>query len=261
MAKAYISVVSHGHYSLISSLEILVNLKDYNYHLIVIDNLGEINLYEYCKLNSIDYITDTESRGFGANNNYVYNYVCKTYSPKGSDLFICLNPDVLISNKTLLSFIEDVVVNSYDLATINLYLNSSFTIYDKSIRNFPTILDFLKSFLGSNSDYIIDKSKITEPTSVDWCAGSFISIKFSIYKKLQGFNERYFMYCEDLDFCFRYNRLTSNHVKFLPHYKAQHLAGLQNRKLFTKHFMWHISSIIKFMISKVSNSKVLSSIK
>jgi N-acetylglucosaminyl-diphospho-decaprenol L-rhamnosyltransferase len=191
----------------------------------------------------------------------VYNYICKKFKPNSTDLFICLNPDVLITNETLLCFVDEVIQKSYSLATINLYLDSSFTEHDNSVRNFPSIWDFIKSFLRLNSDYIIDKSKITKPIDVDWCAGSFISITFHIYKKLQGFDEKYYMYCEDLDLCYRYHTLTRGNVKFLPHLKAQHLAGLQNRKLFSRHFVWHLSSVFTFIKSKTGRYNICSSVK
>ncbi len=38
---------------------------------------------------------------------------------------------------------------------------------------------------------------------MEWVAGSFIAFKSSSYRKVQGFDENYFMYCEDIDICYR----------------------------------------------------------
>ncbi len=44
---------------------------------------------------------------------------------------------------------------------------------------------------------------IPELEECDWLSGSFMVIKSSIFKEVNGFDENFFMYCEDEDLCLR----------------------------------------------------------
>lgn len=124
---------------------------------------------------------------------------------------------------------------------------------------FPSLKHFIKSFLGLGNSSIVDKSKIIEPCHIDWAAGSFLAIQSCHYLKLGGFDEKYFMYCEDIDICYR-SFLMNIPVKYYPAIHAIHLAKHANRKIFSKHFYWHFSSAIRFLLTKKNLTKMKSSI-
>lgn len=71
-----------------------------------------------------------------------------------------------------------------NLATINLFRNEELTIYDNAIRKFPSLIDFVKSYMIGKNTTIIDKSKIHQPEYVDWAAGSFLILR-AIYLKIK----------------------------------------------------------------------------
>lgn len=64
-----------------------------------------------------------------------------------------------------------------------------------------------------------------------------------------GFDERYYMYCEDIDLCYRL-KLKKIKLVYLPQFKAIHLAMHENRKILSKAFRWHVSNAIYFIIKK-----------
>ncbi|EBA4721521.1 glycosyltransferase family 2 protein, partial [Salmonella enterica] len=74
--------------------------------------------------------------------------------------------------------------------------------------------------------------------------------KAEFFSKLNGFNEKYFMYCEDIDICWRANKIYNTSVLYLPQYVGVHLAQFNNRKILSRHFLWHIKSIILFLMYK-----------
>ncbi|EGR3506856.1 glycosyl transferase family 2, partial [Vibrio parahaemolyticus] len=76
----------------------------------------------------------------------------------------------------------------------------------------------------------------------------FIAIKAIHYKKLNGFDENYFMYCEDIDLCYR-SKQEGESVLYLPNISAIHFAAHNNRKLLSKHFYWHLKSVFRFLIT------------
>jgi len=102
-------------------------------------------------------------------------------------------------------------------------------------------------YVGLKNNTIIDKTVIDTPTFVDWSAGSFLMFRVDLYRKLHGFNQRYFMYCEDVDICWRAKTLYAERVLFVPDLKAMHQAQFNNRRFFSRHFFWHVSSAFRFL--------------
>ncbi|WP_260678162.1 glycosyltransferase family 2 protein [Vibrio furnissii] len=223
-------------------------------NVVVKNNCKDKILSNYCKENNIDIIDDAYGLGFGENNNFCYRYF-KKLGMRDEDLFLVFNPDIYIEPGELKKFIDIVNFEGMGLSTINLYLDREFKKYDHSIRHFPTLKTFILSFLGLGNTTIIDKSNINEIIDVDWGAGSFLCFQSSLYNELEGFDESYFMYCEDIDICYR-SALLGNKLTYVPSVKAIHLAQHSNRNIFSKHFYWHVKSALKFILSRsFGNSK------
>ncbi len=62
------------------------------------------------------------------------------------------------------------------------------------------------------------------PGSPDWVSGACLLARRSILERLAGFDERFFMYCEDQDLCRRV-RATGFDVRFEPSATAAHIGG------------------------------------
>lgn len=256
--NVYISVVSHGHGNLIKELGVLTSLSE-DFHVIVKNNKPDDDLISYAQGKNIDIIDYFYLEGFGSNNNIVYNYCVTELGMRECDLFIVLNPDVSICKESILKLSKEMNVNNILLSTINLYKDFCFSEYDNSIRYFPKLRDFILSFLGMGNRTIIDKNLIDDVSLVDWAAGSFLAFNSGYYSQLKGFDENYFMYCEDIDICYR-SSILSKKVTFFKSIKAVHLAQHSNRKIFSKHFYWHVKSVFRFILSKYHFTKVRSKI-
>lgn len=254
--KVFISVVSHGHCNLIQDLGVLQDLAQ-NYNVVLKLNRQEKDQAEYIRSSGVSVIEKDYGRGFGENNNIVYCYCKKYLNMKNHDIFLVLNPDVIITSNDIDKLIKSYVKNQFKMAAINLYKDREFNVYDNSIRNFPNLSTFILSFLGMTSKYVINKDNITRPERIDWCAGSFIAFNAKHYNDLNGFDENYFMYCEDIDICYR-SKLSGEAVLYLPEVKAVHFAEHSNKKILSRHFYWHLSSILRFLLSKKVNLKIKS---
>ncbi|WP_345841707.1 glycosyltransferase family 2 protein [Shewanella algae] len=252
MKKIYISVISHGHGKLIKKIDCLSKISGFA-TVVVKNNCRDRILVEYCNSNEIVLIDDNYGIGFGANNNLVYKY-CRDVGMENDDLFLVLNPDVELNLDELVRFVDIVNLKKIDFSTINLYLDKDFKKYDKSIRKFPSLKTFVFSFIGLGNDTIIDKNNISSIAEVDWAAGSFLCFKASWYQELSGFDENYFMYCEDIDICYRSFRL-GKYLNYIPTIRAVHCAMHSNRKLFSRHFFWHLRSAIRFLFVRLTKSK------
>ncbi|OLQ76116.1 glycosyl transferase family 2 [Photobacterium proteolyticum] len=254
----YISVVSHGHGGLIKQLDCLANLAE-KFNVVVKLNLKELDLVSYLKENNIHVIDELYGLGFGHNNNVVFSHCSNILKMNDGDTFIVFNPDVISSVEAIEQLVDSMNKEKVPIAAVNLFKDAKYSLPDNSIRKFPSLTQFINSFLGLGNSSIINKKNIIKPTITDWAAGSFLAFTASHYKTLQGFDENYFMYCEDIDICFRSNRLGSP-VTFFPNVKMQHLAEHANRSMFSKHFYWHLKSVIRFLLCKRGLTKVKSSL-
>jgi N-acetylglucosaminyl-diphospho-decaprenol L-rhamnosyltransferase len=254
----FIAVVSHGHSKLIQKLACLSKLAQ-KYTVVVKINKNEQGLVPYLEDNKISCIDDLYGIGFGHNNNVVYRYCKEHLSMKDEDYFLVFNPDVISDETAIDTLIELMINDSVNLAGVNLFKDPYYSIPDNSIRTFPSFPQFVKSFLGMGNSSFINKELVKMPTKVDWAAGSFLAFKVSHYSRLKGFDEGYFMYCEDIDICYR-SQLIDEQVVFYPQIKMQHLAEHQNRSIFSKHFYWHVSSAFRFLLTKHGFTRVKSSL-
>ncbi|SEG65925.1 glycosyltransferase family 2 protein [Vibrio hangzhouensis] len=243
----YISVVSHNHSEIIEQLNCLPHLSE-EFNVIVKLNRKEEKSY-YNRYTQLHILDEQYDIGFGHNNNLVYSYCKKHLGMQPSDYFIVLNPDVFITVTMITNLVSLMTKNNVKIGAINLYKDMNYSIYDESVRDFPILLDFVMSFLGYGNKTVVNKSEIKKPTIVDWAAGSFLVFQSSHYSKLGGFDECYFMYCEDIDICYRSSMINES-VVYFPNIKAVHLAKHSNRKLISKHFYWHVKSIVRYLLSK-----------
>lgn len=254
----YISVISHGHSDLINQLSCLSSLSS-AYQIVIKSNKSKDSFYNLIASKNLYWIDEKYNCGFGHNNNIVFEYCCSERGMTVDDYFIVLNPDVVITSNQIEQLINDMILNDVKLSAINLFKDTDCTIYDNSIRKFPSLIQFTKSFLGLGNSSILDKSKVLTPMQVDWAAGSFLAFKASHYAELGGFDENYFMYCEDIDICYR-SHLIGERVTYFPEIKALHLAKHANRRLFSKHFYWHLTSVLRFLFTKMGLTKSKSSL-
>ncbi|WOZ79003.1 glycosyltransferase family 2 protein [Kosakonia sacchari] len=256
--RVFLSVVSHKHASMIQELQCLPDLAK-KFIVVLKNNVAEESslLSKYCNDNSIYLVDEQYGCGFGANNNFIFKYCVERFNIKAGDIFITLNPDVFITCDEISELANTMQSESIYFSAITLYKDSNHICRDYSIRKFPNLKTFVCSFLGLGNNTMIKQCESV--SRVDWAAGSFLAFDASLYQKLQGFDERYFMYCEDIDICYRAKQL-GHQLTYLPQYSALHLAKHANRKVFSKHFLWHIYSALIFLINsklKLSPKSIL----
>ncbi|MFA0209145.1 glycosyltransferase family 2 protein [Vibrio cyclitrophicus] len=244
----FVSVVSHSHGKVISELNCLLELSE-DIVVVVKNNIEDSNLFTYLEGSNIHLIDSEYFLGFGHNNNIVFSYCKNKLGMRNDDYFIVLNPDLFANSINLKDLIFNMEKQGVQLASVNLFKDSNLEVPDNSIRRFPTLPDFILSFLGLGNPSLIDKKRIFDPVRVDWAAGSLLAFKSSHYDLLKGFDEGYFMYCEDIDICYR-SSLLGERLMFYPHIKLQHLTKHANRSVFSKHFAWHIKGIVRYLCVK-----------
>ncbi|MDZ7320186.1 glycosyltransferase family 2 protein [Kosakonia sacchari] len=259
MGSVFFSIVSHNHLAVLKSMNCVGALAN-KYNVVLKNNVQSESeaLKEYCKEHHIHLVDHLYGNGFGANNNIVYSYCCEHLNMGDDDVFIVLNPDVKIDNNSVEQLVSTMFERKIRVASISLYKDADYNTRDYSVRHFPQLYSFVSSFLGfANKTFI--RSATDQITTVDWAAGSFLAFNAGHYRKLRGFDERYFMYCEDIDICYRSYKM-GYPMQYVPYICAIHLAKHQNRKVFSKHFYWHAKSAFRFLLSKHFNTRIKSTI-
>ena len=94
---------------------------------------------------------------------------------------------------------------------------------------------FLQSLLGAQPP----AQPLHQP---DWVNGAFMLFRTAVFKQLGGFDERYFMYCEDVDICLRLQLAGFGLVRCDA--RVTH-AAQRNTRVNLKHLVWHIASLLR----------------
>ena len=240
----FISVVSHGHKEILEDMKCLPELAKFC-TVVLKSNKDEKGIEDYCLKYNIHLIDDKYGKGFGANNNIVFQYCFDNLDMADNDYFITFNPDCDVSIGSIKTLVESMRLNEHKLATINLYNSKLMDEYDNSLRRYPSLLGFILSFLGLSSSTIVSKENIHNITSIDWAHGSFLAFLSSHYHNLSGFDERYFMYCDDTDICLR-SSLMNEPTYYYPSINGVHLKQAASKKILSKYFFYHVKSVFIF---------------
>ena len=240
-----ISVVSHNQGSLIQELlEDLNSLKKGNFEVIATINIEEEHPFSIDELNfPIKIKKNVKPLGFGENHNLAFDEANGRY-------FCVLNPDIRIQSDPF-SLLIEYLENNRSVGVVSpLIVNEAYSIED-SARRFPTPMRILKRKFtnGKILDYKIGNDFVYP----DWLAGMFMLFKSDTYRSLGGYDENYFMYCEDADICARawYKGYT---VVLMPQVKVIHKARRDSQKK-VKHFVWHVRSLFRYFLSHPFNEK------
>jgi GT2 family glycosyltransferase len=248
----HVAIVSHGHENLLieSRLGGLLS-TDFQHHpnirIWVKDNLPTPALRDFCQAHHVNYIAEQPGKGFGHNNNIIFTKIDQQSGFAEQDFFVVMNPDLSTEPSTLFALAEQMQIEKVQLATLNLYRDAALTQIDTNIRHFPNWLSFLLMPIHKTSTHPYDKHSVTYPTWVEWASGAFLMCAPKHYRQLGGFDESYFMYFEDVDFCYRSFLSLGKTVRYYPQLKAVHSAAHKNRDLFSPHSRWFFSSFLRFL--------------
>ncbi len=234
-----ISIVSHLQGHLLKAL--LDDLKKCcnTYPLEV---LITMNLQEGLPVNARDYPfpvnvhANRYPMGFSENHN-------KAFKRSSGQLFCVMNPDIRINEEVFAELHACLQDETVGLAAPLVVGPNGVT--EDSARRFPTPLRILCKALGGcwGSNYAT-KDETVFP---DWVAGMFMLFRREVFEKMGGFDERYFLYYEDVDLCARL-KLQGYKVVLSPVAKVVHYAQRSSHRDL-KYFKLHQASMLRFFLT------------
>lgn len=165
--------------------------------------------------------------------------------------FLCLlNPDVFLENDTLTKLLTTITTTP-KAAVVVPKLTFPDGRFQASCRQFPTpsnILFSRGSVLGrlfTQKFYTLPEYK--EITPVPAAAGAVMVVRKQLFTSLGGFDERFFMYPEDMDFCLRANQKGYS-VLFIPQATAVHGWGQGSKTGLLRRTWYHHYSIWQYFL-------------
>ncbi|MBD3320194.1 MAG: glycosyltransferase [Chitinivibrionales bacterium] len=149
------------------------------------------------------------------------------------EYLLLLNPDTVISKNTLSACVDFLRSRPGAGIVGPKTLNPDGTLQISCRRSFPTPMIALYRFLGLSrlfpgsrifGQYNLTYMDPDEPAEVDAVSGSFMFMPRKLYKDIGGFDERFFMYGEDLDLCAQ-GRKKGFKVWYCPSTQIVHFKG------------------------------------
>lgn len=210
---------------------------NYQVETIVVDNASTDNsflLAQKIKLSNSKFISSPGNIGFSAGNNYGLKFI----NPS-SKYLLFLNPDTIVEPDTLAGMIKYLDEHpKIDAATCNVILALTGRTQPDCHRGFPTPFNTFWHFFGFGLPKIFSKLKFfngyyltyldfSQPQPIDCCVGAFFMLKKSVGDTVGWWNEKYFFYGEDLDFCYKLKQNYFN-LYFIPDYKITHFQGISS---------------------------------
>jgi GT2 family glycosyltransferase len=116
---------------------------------------------------------------------------------------------------------------------------------EDSARHFPTAFSLFRKLVDERRapEYPVDQGA----QRVDWVAGMFLLLRSEAFRRIGGFDERYFLYYEDVDLCQRLGTVIGP-VIYEPRAEVIHDARRASRRdlrLALRHF----GSALRFLAS------------
>lgn len=227
-----VSLVSHGHGGMVWRLvDQLVACTEVTQVIVTLNIPEAIPVRLHHKVILIE--NDTP-KGFGANHN-------ATFALAKGEFYCVINPDIELAQNPF-GFLVGSLSDLHVGLVAPLVVGTA-GVPEDSMRCFLTPWSMVKRVLGLNSGaYSVRQGGCD--FAPDWVAGMFMLFKSEAYAKVGGFDERYFMYCEDADIC---TRLWKAGYKVVGRLSASviHNAQRASHRNF-RHLSWHVRSMARY---------------
>ncbi len=214
-------------------LSLFKSLEGLQAEIFVVDNASDDGSVEFLKksFSQVHLITNSTNVGFAKANNQALKIAQGKY-------FLLLNPDTLLQENTISTMIKFFEEHQEVGMAGCKILNSDGTLQLPCRRSFPTPwVAFTKIFGLSTlfpksslfAKYNITYKNPDECYEVDAISGSFMMLRKEVYEKIGGLDEEFFMYGEDLDWCYRVQK-TGWKVYYVPFTSIIHYKGESTRR-------------------------------
>ena len=208
-------------------------LKNISHEIYVVDNASVDGSVEMVKnrFSQVKIITNSRNIGFAAANNMAIR-------KSSGEYIVMINPDTVVQEDTFSSLIRFMENNpGTGVATCKI-LNPDGSFSVDSRHSIPTPMTAFWKLIGLNR--LFPKNKVfgrynltfldeNITNCVDAISGSFMFIRHQVIEDVGFLDEDYFMYCEDVDYCYRVNK-SGWKIYYVPESSIIHYKGESTKK-------------------------------
>lgn len=241
--KLSVCIVTYNSAEVIGSAvsSIKEHTRGIDYRLYISDNAsGDNTIEKVAEIDDAKIIQNGGNIGFGKAHNTVITLLDSKYHA-------VVNPDIRLDSDVLTELCE--YLDSHEDAVMVtpkvLFPSGEEQVLPKRKPTFKYLLGRrLPFFKDAVVEYTRSNETFSEPTEIDFCTGCFFVMRTEVFKKLGGFDDRFFMYFEDADITLRAKE--HGKVLFIPSSHVIHCWERSSSKSL-KYLMIHISSMFKFL--------------
>lgn len=237
-----LSIVSHGHGEMLHALldDIAAFEDAADYELIVTLNLASevLDPHRWPTLR-IRIIRNDSPKGFGTNHNQAFEQCTCSW-------FVVLNPDLRMPANPLPALMERARALKDIGAVTPSVVNEAGQIEDHVRRNL-TPWALWRRYRGHRKEHVDTSQPASRTNGFYWLAGMFLAFPAHAYREVGGFDERFFLYCEDYDICARLV-LGGKQLLKVEDARVIHAAQRDSHRS-SRHLRWHLQSLAKVWTS------------
>lgn len=177
-------------------------------------------------------LTENQSPlGFGANHNRAF---ARDATLGASEAFGVFNPDLHLRGNPLAAMAQVLQQDPSAGAAYPRQVDSTGAPSD-SERLLPTPRRLLARYLGARGE------EVAAGARPDWVNAACLLLRREAYEQIGGFDERYHMYCEDVDLCLRLQLAGWGLVRADDAVVEHAAQRASHRNL--RHLAWHLASL------------------
>jgi GT2 family glycosyltransferase len=197
-------------------------------------------------------------RGFAANAN-------AGFAATSGDAVVLANPDTVPAPDAVahLCFFAEQHARCGIAGPQLLYPDGN---WQPSRRRFPTVGGTLvrrtplrwafDPFERQRRHYLLD-DRPDRPVQADWMLGGFLLLRRALLEELGGFDEKFRMYGEDIDLCYRAAKAGWERW-YVPAAVVVHdYAAVIDRRFLTRRTLWHLRGMLRFVRKHPERLKAL----
>lgn len=232
------SIVSHGHGITVrhALVDIHTQLAAVPHRIVLTLNAGEdaafVQALPRSLRNVLDIMHNPAPKGFGANHN-------AALLNADSEFVLVADPDLALP-EPVFDTIESALAHPGSGIVAPLAHTPAGHPEDNG-RPLPTALRLLRRKLHGRG---FEQCRAgLGAVDVDWLAGLFLAMRGETFRRLGGFDERYYLYCEDVDLCLR-ARAQGLRARLLTDVRIIHAARRDSARR-VRHLYWHTASLLR----------------
>ena len=225
------------------------NTSNISFEIIVVDNNSADGCIDMLieKYSDVKGYQNTENAGFSKANNIGVEIAIGRY-------LLFLNPDTVIIDRALEKMVEFLDVNVKVGVAGCRVENIDGSLQRACRRSIPTPMSSFFKLTGLSkmfpksklmSKYNLSYMNENEEIEVDAVSGAFLIFRREVFQDIGGLDEDYFMYAEDIDFCYRAKKKGWK-VMYYPEARITHFKGESSKHLSMKATKAFYDSMIIF---------------